>query len=192
MASAIDGLKREHRAIECVLRALGRINERLESGETVDCDLLDRCIEFIRRFADGVHHQKEENVLFPAMTRAGMPADVGPIACMLKEHQQGREFVAAMSSAVDGLRFGRPTAGEQFRSAAAGYAGLLAQHINKEDNILFMLAERIIGEETLHGLTPEFTQAETDYGGGRYSEFEAWAHSLEHEFESAAVAAALE
>jgi hemerythrin-like domain-containing protein len=189
MATVIDGLKREHRAIECVLRALGQVNNRLGSGETVDCALLDRCIEFIRRFADGVHHQKEENVLFPALHRAGMPAGVGPIACMLKEHHQGREFVAAMSAAVEGLRCGRPGAGEQFRSAAAGYAELLSQHIYKEDNILFMMAERIIGEDALAGMTAEFTRAETDYAGGQYGEFETWAHRLDEQMAGAGVPA---
>jgi hemerythrin-like domain-containing protein len=181
MASVIDSLKREHRAIECVLRALGVINQRLGAGESVDPAVLDRCLEFIRRFADGVHHQKEENLLFPAMERAGLPSDVGPIACMLKEHHQGREFVARMAAGVDALRSGRRDAAEQFCTAATGYADLLAQHIRKEDNILFMMAERMIGEETLTALTPAFVQAEVDYGGGRYEELEAWAHGLAEE-----------
>jgi hemerythrin-like domain-containing protein len=187
MASVIDGLKREHRAIECVLRALGQINERLRTGETVDCALLDRCIQFIRRFADGVHHQKEENILFAAMNRAGMPTEMGPIACMLKEHEQGREFVATMSAAVEGVRRGEPGAAERFRTAAGGYAELLAQHIYKEDNILFMMAERMLGDETLAGLTPEFTKAEIDYADGHYAELEAWAHAVEEELAVAVV-----
>jgi hemerythrin-like domain-containing protein len=179
MAAVIEGLKREHRAIECVLRAMGMINERLVAGEAVEVELLERCIEFIRTFADGVHHQKEENLLFPAMHRCGVPAEMGPIACMLKEHHQGREFVARMRAAVEGLRSGRPGAADQFRTAAAGYAELLAQHIYKEDNILFMMAERIVGEETLTALAPEFERAEADYAGGRYEELETWAHDLE-------------
>ncbi|HET8550391.1 MAG TPA: hemerythrin domain-containing protein, partial [Bryobacteraceae bacterium] len=133
------------------------------------------------------HHQKEENILFPAMHRGGMPTDMGPIACMLKEHHQGREFVAGMAAAADALRAGRPEAAAQFRADAAGYARLLADHIYKEDNILFMMAERVVGEETLAALAPEFTKAEVDCAAGRYEEFEAWAHALEHELAGAAV-----
>ena len=188
MASVIDGLKREHRAIECVLRALGQINQRIGAGESIDPALLDRCIEFIRKFADGVHHQKEENILFPALNRAGMPTEMGPIACMLGEHQQGREFVARMVAAVEGIRTGRSGAAEQFQAAAAGYAQLLAAHIQKEDNVLFMMAERMIGDEDLAALEPEFNQAEVDYGAGRYQEYEAWAHGLERELAGAALA----
>jgi hemerythrin-like domain-containing protein len=184
MSSVIDGLKREHRAIECVLRALGQINDRLGRGESVDPALLDRYIDFIRRFADGVHHQKEENILFPAMNRSGMPTDIGPIACMLGEHHQGRQFVRQMAAAVEGMRSGRGTAVPEFREAAAGYAQLLAQHIQKEDNILFMMAEKIVGEEQLDALFPQCAQAEVDYGSGRYEEYEAWAHSLEQELAS--------
>jgi hemerythrin-like domain-containing protein len=188
MASVIDGLKREHRAIECVLRALGQIKDRLARGESIDPALLDRCIDFIRRFADGVHHQKEENILFPAMTAAGVPKDMGPIACMLAEHGQGREFVARMAAAVEGIRSGRPGAAEQFGGAAAGYAQLLASHIQKEDNVLFLIAERVVGDENLDGLAPEFNRAEVEYGGGRYEEYEAWAHALEQELASSAAA----
>jgi hemerythrin-like domain-containing protein len=179
MASVIDGLKREHRAIECVLRALGLINDRLGRGEAVDPALLDRCIDFIRRFADGVHHQKEENILFPAMSRSGMPTEMGPIACMLGEHQQGREFVRAMAAAVEGIRAGRAGAAAEFRTAAAGYAELLRQHIQKEDNILFMIAERVVGDDLLDALAPDFLRAEVEQGGGRYEEHERWAHALE-------------
>lgn len=185
MAAVIDGLKREHRAIECVLRALGTINERLAAGDTVEVELLERCIDFIRTFADGVHHQKEENLLFPAMNRCGVPSQMGPTACMLKEHHLGREFVAIMAAAVEGLRSGRSGAAEQFRTAAAGYAELLAQHIYKEDNILFLMAEKIVGEETLTSLAPEFVKAENEYADGRYQELESWAHALEQTLASA-------
>lgn len=189
MASVIDSLKREHRAIECVLRALRLINERLGLGEDPDPDLLDRCIEFIRRFADGIHHQKEENILFPALAQAGMPVEMGPIACMLSEHRQGREYVAAMAEAVAGMRAGRTGASDQFRLAAEGYAQLLAGHIQKEDNVLFMMAERILGSESLSALQPDFVRAETDYGSGRYREFEVWARGLEQELAGRSVAA---
>ena len=133
MATPIDSLKREHRAIEAVIRSLTRIAQELEVGETVHPDVLDRYIDFIRNFADGSHHHKEEKVLFPAMHAAGFPNDVGPIACMLGEHEQGRAFVRRMVAAVASLRQGTPDAGREFGAAASGYGRLLLEHIVKED-----------------------------------------------------------
>ena len=77
MATPIDSLKREHRAIEAAIRSLHETADRIGSGESISPDILDCYIDFIRNFADGSHHQKEEKILFPAMNAAGFPLDVG-------------------------------------------------------------------------------------------------------------------
>jgi hemerythrin-like domain-containing protein len=77
---ATEILMDEHRVIERVLTALERAAERLEQGGKLDPGFFVDATDFIRGFADGCHHQKEEGVLFKAMTAAGMPTDQGPIA----------------------------------------------------------------------------------------------------------------
>ncbi len=178
MAIPIDSLKREHRAIEAAIRSLRETANRVGAGESISPDDLDCYIHFIRDFADGSHHQKEERILFPAMNAAGFPSDVGPVACMLGEHEQGRGFVRRMVSAIAGLREGKPEARSEFHSAAWGYCNLLVDHIQKEDTILFRMAESIVGEERLSALIPEFEAVEREHGPA-YAAYEAWAHNLE-------------
>ena len=178
MPTAIDSLKREHRAIECVLRALNQACAQIAAGERVDPDVLDRYIEFIRIYADKVHHEKEEQILFPALNRCGLPVDAGPIACMLGEHTQGRAYVSRMSLAARGLRQGAPGAADEFCSAAGAFTQLLVQHIQKEDNVLFVIAAGMLGSEGVAALAADFERAERDFSGGRYEELENWAREL--------------
>ena len=85
-------------------------------------------MEFIATFADHNHHGKEEDILFPAMEKAGFPRDGGPVGVMLMEHTQGREYVGAMRLAVARLKNGSPVAAEnEFLAGTKG--GLLEQRL---------------------------------------------------------------
>jgi hemerythrin-like domain-containing protein len=93
-------LKEEHRVIEKVLNALDAFTLKLERGEEVNAEVLEKSVDFIRNFADKCHHGKEEDRLFTLMTQQGFPKDNGPIAVMLQEHDLGRSFVKAMDNAI--------------------------------------------------------------------------------------------
>jgi len=178
MTTPIESLKREHRAIEAAIRSLRDTANQVAAGGPVSADALERYLDFIRNFADGSHHQKEEKILFPAMVAAGFPEDAGPIACMLGEHEQGRSNVRRMAAAIRDLREGKSEARSDFQAAALAYCNLLVEHIRKEDTVLFRMAESIVGGERLNALIPEFEAAEQQQGAA-YAAYEAWAHNLQ-------------
>lgn len=146
---AIEMLMQEHRTIEQVLEALvGFADGAIRSGKS-DQQELGRFVTFLREFADARHHAKEEDILFRAMVEAGFPSQGGPIAVMLHEHGLGRAHVAALAalagqasawSAADLARLGE---------ASRGYAALLGAHIQKEDGVLYPLAERHLPEAAM-------------------------------------------
>jgi len=136
-----DVLRREHRLIERVLGALEVAAERLRAGEAVEPTFFLRAAAFIKEYADGCHHQKEEGVLFPAMQEAGVPVEGGPIGVMLDEHEEGRRLTAAMRAGAERLAAGDAEARDAIAESALGYVALLRGHIMKEDNVLFPMAE---------------------------------------------------
>jgi len=71
-------LKEEHRAIEKVLNALEAFALKLEKGEKVNAEILEKSVDFIRTFADRCHHGKEEDRLFQFMVRQGFQRTVDP------------------------------------------------------------------------------------------------------------------
>jgi hemerythrin-like domain-containing protein len=180
-----EELKTEHRAIERMLRVLEGVSDRLESGEAVDPTHLAQAVEFIQVFADRCHHGKEEDLLFVAMEEAGIPVEGGPIGVMLTEHVIGREYVGTMNRAARQYAAGDARAAEAFAAAARGYVELLRQHIGKEDNILYPMADRALSQAKQDELLEEFEVIEQErVGPGRHEAF----HSLLDELERTYVA----
>lgn len=178
-------LMEEHRVIERVISALELATERLAQGEQIDPSFFIDATDFIRGFADGCHHHKEEGVLFEAMKAAGMPTNQGPIAVMLSEHEQGRAYTRGLHEAAENLQAGDKGAVPIVIRNARGYAALLRQHIMKEDNVLFPMADSVIPASQHTKLVEDFARVEKEESGeGVHEKFLALADKLEHQMKS--------
>jgi hemerythrin-like domain-containing protein len=170
----------EHRVIERVLDALEATADRLDQGETIDPAFFLDAAEFIRGFADGCHHHKEEGVLFVAMNAAGMPTEAGPIGVMLAEHEQARALTRALREGAARMKSGDRAAAAQVLNAARGYVRLLRQHIQKEDRILFPMADQIIPTAQHARVEEEFDRVEREESGAdAHTKYHALAEQLE-------------
>ncbi len=162
---ASEVLMTEHRAVERVLKVLSPSADRLDAGEAVPASVFEDSLDFLRNFADKCHHGKEETALFPAMAKAGVPVEQGPIGVMLAEHEQGRSYIKAMTEALDEYKRGDSAARSRLAESARGYADLLAQHIKKEDTILFPMADRLLPDATQEELVAQFDRIESEHIG---------------------------
>jgi hemerythrin-like domain-containing protein len=134
-------------------------------------------LDFIRTYADKLHHAKEEDLLFPAMHRRGIPAEQGPIAVMLHEHELGRAFATRMEAACgeSDLDLDRAALAEP----AMGYVQLLRSHIAKEDHILYPMADRIFDDATRQRLAADYERVEAERFDVRvHDRYENWAKDL--------------
>jgi hemerythrin-like domain-containing protein len=179
---ATDILIEEHVVIQRVIAALEIAARRIEQGQPLAPDFFIDAADFIKGFADGCHHKKEEGVLFKAMEAHGMPADSGPIAVMLAEHEQGRAYTRAMREAAQKLKDGDETARRAVVLNARGYANLLRQHIDKENEILFPMANRVIPRAEYDRVDEGFEHVEhEETGAGVHEKYLALAEKLESE-----------
>lgn len=172
-ASVRTILMNEHRVIEIVLDSVDRM---LDEG-VIDREFMLGAVDFIRNFADGCHHAKEEDHLFPALERAGVPREGGPIGCMLNEHEQGRAYVATIVTNLDAAATGDSAAISAVRRAASGYVALLRMHIQKEDNVLFVMAEQALDPQRKQQLIEAFGHTE-DKTPGKHERYLALAERL--------------
>jgi len=156
----------EHQLILRMIALLEKNVALAEAGRFSDWNFfLDGALPFIRLFADRFHHAKEEDVLFKALVANGMPAQNSPIAAMLMEHDQGRALVRGMELAAKRLLASEPgVATTEIITALAenarGYAELLRDHIEKEDAILYPLAERVLPETVRPAMIAAYAAAE--------------------------------
>ena len=134
----------EHQLILRMIALVEQNTARLEAGRFYDWYFYLDAVDFIRNYADRFHHAKEENVLFAELVKNGMPEKRSPIEAMHIEHEQGRAHVRAIEAAAKKALNGEPGQETILIEHAKGYASLLRGHIEKEDTILYPLAERVL------------------------------------------------
>jgi hemerythrin-like domain-containing protein len=172
-------LRAEHELILEVVEALGRAVKGGGANDGPDLANVDRCIDFFRLYVDEYHHGKEEGLLFPALGRHGLPIGDGPIAMMLDEHVEGRSLVKAMVAALDRVRRGDAGARADLEALAFDYSEMISAHIDKENNILFDMADSMIEGPELDGLLRSYEELATqEIEGHHLSDLDALAQKI--------------
>lgn len=152
MNKSIETLMNEHRRIERVLDALETFAGGLAHSPGGGRATVARFALFFRDFADKRHHGKEEDRLFRALVEHGFPKEHGPVAVMLAEHDEGRAHVGALARIGAGEGpLGAAEIGEVARHALA-FAPLLRAHIQKEDQVLYPMAQQVLPPADLEAL----------------------------------------
>ncbi len=124
----LDEFAEEHQLVDRASGSLVRFAEQALRSATTPQDVVD-FVRFLRVYVGGYHHEREEQVLFPALVdRAEVPADRGPLPVMLADHRESSNLVDQLEAAA-----ADPV-------AAAGVARRLAHHLwehaDKEDSVL--------------------------------------------------------
>lgn len=151
----------EHQLILRMIALLEQNAAKTATGTYTNWQFYLDGIDFVRQYADRFHHAKEEDVLFEALVNNGMPREHSPVAAMLMEHEHGRIFIRNLEEAVQEALAGRDDHYQLIAYNAQGYASLLKDHIDKEDNILYPLAERVLPEAVRPGIISGYHRAET-------------------------------
>jgi hemerythrin-like domain-containing protein len=148
MNPILEELGRQHRDAERILvelsAAVGRLRSEGPCGAGVLAALI-RCRTLIQDEVDA-HFREEEQALFPVLGRR-IGSEDGPIAVLMEEHSAFRRFQLDYERALAALEAG--ASGERWKLlAGAAYAieGVLPPHIEKEEQVLFPMAEAVLGE----------------------------------------------
>lgn len=174
-------LVHEHRLILRMITLLERNAPETAAGKYENWQFYLDGVDFIRNYADHFHHAKEEDVLFEALIKNGMPRENSPIAAMLMEHDQGRSHVAALETAARRALSGESGQGQIIAKQALAYAELLREHISKEDDILYPLAERVIPDKMRDEIVADYAAAEARTVPDITDRYEAIVKSYEQE-----------
>jgi len=175
---ATEILMNEHRVIEKMLSVLDGMAERALQQGALDPRGAAQAIDFMRTFADKCHHAKEEDLLFARMETVGFSRGDGPIAVMLQDHDSGRMFVGAMARVVQEAAQGEEEALRMFATNARRYTKMLREHIQKEDRILYPMADAAFDEDDQAELLTAFEKADAQAGVGIHVKYIELARKL--------------
>ena len=154
-------LHAEHRVIRALLAVIAGIRRRCVLEQRIPTTHAQQVLEVLDTFVDRCHHAKEEHLLFPALE-----AEVqrfAPTQVLRQEHHSGRGLVTALTEA---LGAGSALA---FAAHAGDYLALMQSHIDKEDRILFPLADTMLSDAGNAELLGRFQRHEhDDLGAGTH------------------------
>jgi hemerythrin-like domain-containing protein len=160
-----EDLINEHKAIKVMLSIMSKIAEDIKANKEFYIKDVEQIVDFLQTFADKCHHGKEETSLFPALVLAGIPKENGPIGVMLHEHTLGRGYIKEIKRGLENCKLGDTCSGELIMTNLTNYVSLLQNHIHKEENILFPMANKTLSEQKQKEISEQFEKIEEEVVG---------------------------
>jgi hemerythrin-like domain-containing protein len=152
----------EHVLIKRWLTLIPDVVKNLDVESEEGRQLILNGVDFIRSYADKYHHAKEEEILFKYFDE-----NLDILQVIYEDHRQARSHVTAILEAIE--RRDREAIAEHL----SAYGGLLAEHIKKEDEILYPWMERNLSMTQIGELFSKFNEADQEIGDStkKYQEF---------------------
>ncbi len=173
----VEQLFAEHVSVVAIIKIMEKMVEKMKVGREIDYKHFDAIIDFLKIFVDKCHHGKEENLLFPAMIKAGILEKEGHVEALLKEHEQGRTYVRKMAENLKNLGQHKT----DLMDSALAYGILLLAHIQTENMVVFPLSQKRIPQAEQNKLLEGFDKIEEEViGHGKHEQYHELIHQLSH------------
>jgi hypothetical protein len=156
-------LRKDHEITERVLAAM---EKRFATEAGPDPEQVGLLLQYVRDYVDQCHNLKEEQHLFPRLESRGMPRHGGPLGVMLQEHDRAREILSRFVPLASAFADGKSSVLPELRAAFAEYAALCKDHFWKENDILYPMALRALGEDEAAEIVAGIEEVEASLGPG--------------------------
>ena len=141
----IGPLMIEHRLIEKMIRLMSQEAFRVKGNITISREFafvnekfIDAAVDFMRTYADQIHHGKEEDILFTALQEKPLSPEHRRIMQELQEdHTWGRHTTAGLLAAKERYLSGQPAALTELLDNLTSLVEFYPRHIEKEDKHFF-------------------------------------------------------
>ena len=138
-----DILKKEH---EKVLKILDKLEEGMESKDII---LMAKNIAVLEKEFDKHSLNKEEKALFPEIEKF-IPRDGGPTGVMVMEHKELVELIKSFKENLKIKDF------EKLNEIGNNILSILRPHIDKENNMLYMMADMHLDDKQKKTILDKF------------------------------------
>lgn len=118
----------------------------LREGKSIPPTILKQAIDFSINFTNACHHSKEEESLFPALEKKGMPKEGGPIARMIYEHEITNSLANAIVASTESYL--QSSEANVLVADIDKYVEHVERHLAKENQRLFVMADMILSDQS--------------------------------------------
>lgn len=154
-----ENLISEHKDIIELLRIMNKIANNIESKNVFYTSDVEDIIEFLNFFIDKSHHSKEE-IFYQELSLSEVSKENAPISVMLYEHVLTRKYMNDIKSCIENCKVGNNFSQELLAESLINYVRLINNHISKEENIIFPMANKVFSEEKQNELYQKFKNVE--------------------------------
>lgn len=150
----------DHRLISRVVDAFEQFITRAEASRDIDLSELNRFVVFFREFADLIHHEREEGILFPAMEKLGYAPTGAPIAHVRDEHRRERRLMFQLRQAAVRTSLAASAKKAHVVGIVRELIMFEREHIQKENELLYPMVKSELSGRTIDELTRKFFRNE--------------------------------
>jgi len=169
----------EHRLIERMLAIINRTLKLVEQMQVIDPLFVDLAVDFIRTYADRIHHGKEEDILFRKLENRNLSnADRQVMNELIEEHSFARKITKALVDANLQYRNGNDSALAAVTAQLRTLVEFYPKHIAKEDKVFFPASRAYMTDEEDQTMLAEFMEFDRKM---IHEQYNAIVQSLEHE-----------
>lgn len=158
MTEAIKTLFDEHEVIMEAIHLAKQSEELIAEDKEQYEKTVRALIRFFRYYADGYHHYKEEQILFPEMSKKNELLEDGVIKEMLENHEDFRDMMGNIEKLLDAKDYAR--AQQQLNK----YTEAMLDHIAVENDEVFHSAETLMDEDELEKINFRFMDCDREVG----------------------------
>lgn len=153
----VKTLMHEHAIIEESMQAAEKLSLLLNNGEVYKTKLI-ALLDFFRKYSDAYHHQKEEQILFPALLQHP-DFKLDEIIDELNEHHSSfREYIQEIEEYISKNQL------QEAQKILEQYVNELRDHIAIENDELFVMTENLFSDDELEKMYFLFEDIDRDLG----------------------------
>ena len=166
MNNPLDVMYAEHDIIVKAKDVIKKLDSTWNADAEKYADTVKKLVAFFREYADGYHHHKEEDVLFPALYHHPDFVLQEMIDEFNVHHEDFREYAVGILEALDAADYTKSY------KLLTLYMNELLDHIAAENDELFVLAGSLLNENQLETIYFKFQDVDMELGSERKKELE--------------------
>jgi hemerythrin-like domain-containing protein len=158
MKDPIQELYNEHSVILSAAQLADKCGPLAASDPALYEQTMRQLLDFFRSYADAYHHHKEEDILFPEISRKNELLAEGVVQEMLGNHEDFRDMLKSVESFLDKKDF------QHAQQQVQLYTEALMDHIAVENDELFVTAASLLSEQEQENMYFRFADCDRERG----------------------------
>ena len=151
-----ENLINEHKEINELLNILSKISDKIKSKDVFYTNDVEEIVDYLILLINKSHHGKEDGVFYPELMQSGISKEIAPLSIINYEHTLSRRYLKEIVSCVVNCKIGNDFSGEMLAESITNYVVVIKNHIKREEEIVFPMAEKLLSVDKKNEIAKKF------------------------------------